>query len=93
MPTAIAIHHPRPEHREAWVATMRQTGDASANIPGLIGAIEGYTEAGGRRLVGISRWESMAALEAGVAGVKKMSDETDRAWGERPTDVLVLSEI
>lgn len=61
--------------------------------PGLIGAIRGYSETDGRRLVGISRWESMHALEAGIAGIKEQSDAADRAWAERPTEVLILGEI
>ena len=93
MPIAIAIHHPKPEHREEWVTLMRQAGEAANGVPGLIGSIDGYRDTRSGRLVGVSRWESMEALEAGVAGVKKMSDEADQRWGELATEVLVLSEI
>jgi heme-degrading monooxygenase HmoA len=93
MPIAIAVHHPKPEHRDEWVATMRQAGEGSADIPGLIGSIAGYVEVDGRRLVGVSHWESAEALKAGIAGIKKLSDQADSAWGDRPTDVLVLNEI
>jgi heme-degrading monooxygenase HmoA len=93
MPIAIAVHHPKPEHRDEWIAIMQQAGEGSAGIPGLIGSITGYAEADGRRLVGVSHWESAEALTAGIAGVKKLSDQADTAWGERPTDILVLTEI
>jgi heme-degrading monooxygenase HmoA len=93
MPVAIAIHHPKPEHRDEWIATMRQAGEGSVGIPGLIGPITGYTDVEGRRLVGISHWESAEALEAGVAGIKELSDHADSMWGERPTEVLLLDDI
>jgi quinol monooxygenase YgiN len=93
MPLAIAIHHPRPEHRDEWIALMRQAGAASAGIPGLIGTIAGYREDPGGRLVGISHWESTEALEKGVTGMRTMSDQADQAWGEQPTVVLLLSEL
>ncbi|HZV75862.1 MAG TPA: antibiotic biosynthesis monooxygenase [Conexibacter sp.] len=93
MPVAIAIHHPRPEHRDEWLEIMRQAGQASANLPGLIGPIAGYREADGARLVGVSHWESMDALRAGIAGIKQQSQQADHAWGRQPTDVLVLSEL
>jgi hypothetical protein len=53
------------------------------------GAIRGYSETDGTRLVGISRWESMHALEAGIAGIKEQSD----AGAELPTEVVILGEI
>lgn len=93
MPVAIAIHHPKPDHRDEWIAIMRQAGEGSAGIPGLLGSIAGYAEVNGGRLVGVSYWESGDALTAGVAGIKKLSDQADSAWGERPTDILVLDEV
>jgi heme-degrading monooxygenase HmoA len=93
MPTAVAIHHPRPEHVDDWVARMRQAGDASADTPGLTGRIVGYRDDDHRRLVAISHWESMDSLKAGVAALKTKSDQADRTWGEKATDILVLTEI
>jgi heme-degrading monooxygenase HmoA len=93
MPVAIAIHHPRPQHCDEWLEIMRQAGQASASLPGLIGTITGYREADGARLVGVSHWESIDALEAGIAGIKQQSQQADDAWGKQPTEVLVLSEL
>ena len=93
MPIAIAIHYPKQQHLDEWADRMRQAGEASVAIPGLRGKIAGFRDTQSGRLVGLSDWDSMDALEAGIAGVKAKSDEADRAWGERQTDLLILDEI
>jgi len=90
---ALAIHHPRPEHRDDLIGVMRETARrASAGAPGLIG-MSSYADTRSGRLVGLSRWESLEALEAVLEPAIAGAAEYDRVWGEKPTDVLVLEEL
>jgi len=89
---ALAIHHPRPAHREEWIDVMRQVRAAASGVPGLIEAT-GYSETHSGRLVGLSRWESRKALDAVLPAAIERASECDRLWADRPTDVLVLELI
>jgi heme-degrading monooxygenase HmoA len=59
---ALAIHHPRPEHRDEWIQVMLGTSlRAAAGAPGLI-EMTSYADTRSGRLVGMSRWESLEEL-------------------------------
>jgi heme-degrading monooxygenase HmoA len=90
---ALAIHHPRPEHRDEWIQVMLGTSlRAAAGAPGLI-EMTSYADTRSGRLVGMSRWESLEALDAVLPTAMAGAAEYDKRWGERPTDVLVLQEL
>ncbi|HEX7114206.1 MAG TPA: hypothetical protein VF193_03660 [Steroidobacter sp.] len=88
---AIAIHHPRPEHREDWMKVMRAVRQAPAP-PGLISRTS-YADTRSDRLIGISRWESREAVESVIETAIAGAAEYDRIWADAPTDVFVAEEF
>jgi hypothetical protein len=70
----IAIHHPKPEHLETFLAFMRRG------------------EEGGKRLVGLSMWESKEAFETSLPQIMSLHEERSPDWSEHPDDVLLLTE-
>ena len=88
---ALAIHHPRPEHRDEWIEVMRQIRSGAAP-PGLIHRT-GYADTKGGRLVGLSRWEFREALDAVIGAAIAGAAALDAIWADQPTDVLVLEEL
>ena len=89
---ALAIHHPRPEHRDQWIDVMRQRAGTMVSAPGLLD-MAGYADTNSGRLVGLSRWESKDALEAVIGAAIEGAAALDRLWADQPTDVLVLQEL
>jgi heme-degrading monooxygenase HmoA len=65
---------------------------AAAGAPGLI-EMTSYADTRSGRLVGLSRWQSLEALDAVLPTAIAGAAEYDRRWGERPTDVLVVEEL
>ncbi len=89
---ALAIHHPRPEHRDEWIEVMKQMRSGAAPPPGLIDRA-GYADTKGGRLVGLSRWESREALDAVIGAAIDGAAALDAIWADQPTDVFVLEEL
>jgi heme-degrading monooxygenase HmoA len=87
---AIAIHHPRPDHVEDFLAFMGRVVETVGRPPGLID-FEGYRDTQTSRLVGLSRWESEADFQAAQPLILSLGDERVEAWSERPDDVLMLA--
>ena len=52
--TAIAIHHPKPEHTEDFLRFMARVEGGMQSAPGLV-SIESWCELNGGRLFAISR--------------------------------------
>ncbi|WIM93145.1 antibiotic biosynthesis monooxygenase [Actinoplanes oblitus] len=63
---AQAVHYPKPEHRDDLVAAMDRMRAASAGVPGLE-QIGGFEDADGGRIIAVSIWSSLEALQAGMA--------------------------
>jgi heme-degrading monooxygenase HmoA len=89
---AIAIHHARPEHVDAFVDYMRRVRDAVGDPPGLVD-FHGYRDTRTSRLLGISHWESEEAFHAALPLIGQLSDQRRDEWSERPDDVLMLTRI
>jgi heme-degrading monooxygenase HmoA len=89
---ALAIHHPRPEHRQEWIEVMREAKRASEGAPGRLD-MTNYADTKTGRLVGLSRWESLEALQAILPAAMAGASHYDELWGEQPSDVLVLEEV
>ena len=85
----IAIHHPKPEHAEDFLAFMKRVEGAVAGADGLI-EFTSWREAGGR-LVGYARWDSAEAFQAAMPRVLSLSHERREEWSEWPDDLLALS--
>jgi quinol monooxygenase YgiN len=91
--THIAIHTPRPEHRDALIASMQRVAAASAGAVGLL-QMGPWQEIDGGRLVGLSIWESREAfLAAAPAIFAAVADDPFDEWETGPIVSLQLQEV
>ena len=90
--THIAIHTPKPEHRDDVIASMRRVGAVSAGARGLV-QMGPWQEIDGGRLVGLAIWESREAFLAAAPGIFAVvgNDPFDE-WDAEPTVSLHLEE-
>jgi len=86
---AIAIHHPKPEHSEDFLAFMARVEAGMRGAPGLID-IASWRELNGGRLVAMSRWESQEAFTAALPRLLAIGGPDTATWRARPDDVLRL---
>jgi heme-degrading monooxygenase HmoA len=86
----IAVHHPKPEHVEDFLAFMRVVERKMQGTPGLA-SIELFREVGDARLVAIGRWESPEAAADGIPRLMAIGGR-DPAWSAAPDEVFQLSE-
>jgi hypothetical protein len=89
--TAIAIHHPHPDHVDDFVAHMRLVVETTAEADGLL-EFSCWREADGR-LIGYSRWESHEAFEAAMPLIGANADRRRPEWTIRDDELLELDEI
>ena len=87
----MAIHHPRQEHVDEFLAFMKRVEQAVAGADGLI-EFTSWREAGGARLVGYARWESQEAFAAAMPRIMSLSGERRDEWSERPDELLALTQ-
>jgi hypothetical protein len=86
----IAVHRPRPEHRDALRASMRRVNAAAEGAPGLV-SIGDWEEDDGDRLVGLSVWESRASWEAAAPAIfAAVADDPFDVWEAEPPESLHL---
>ena len=88
MYVAIAIHYPKPEHVDDFLAFMARVEAGMRGAPGLL-SFESWRESDGGRLVGLSRWESGEAFAAALPRLLGIGGR-DPAWSARPDDLLRL---
>ncbi len=89
--TAIAIHHPHPDHVDDFVAHMRLVVDTTSGAEGLI-EFSCWREDDGR-LIGYSRWESREAFEAALPRIGANADRRRPEWTIEDDELLQLEEI
>lgn len=89
---AIAIHHARPEHADEFAAFMKRVMAATAEAHGLI-EFTSWREAGGTRLIGLSRWESQEAFSGAMPLIMSLSHERREEWSERPDELIVSTSV
>jgi hypothetical protein len=90
--THIAIHTPKPEHRDDVIASMQRAADAGRGAEGLI-QMGGWKEIGGGRLVGLAIWESREAFLAAAPGIfAVVGDDPFDEWEAEPIVSLQLEE-
>jgi quinol monooxygenase YgiN len=90
--THIAIHTPKPEHRDDVIASMQRAGAASDGAEGLL-QMGPWKEIDGGRLVGLAIWESRAAFLASAPGIfAAVGDDPFDEWEAEPTVSLQLEE-
>lgn len=89
MHVAIAIHHPKPEHVQDFLAFMATVEAVLQGSPGLL-SVESWRELGGGRLVGMSRWESQEDFTAALPRILAIGGR-DPAWSAQPDEMLSLT--
>ena len=90
--THIAIHTPKPEHRDDVIASMRRAHAASAGAEGLL-QMRPWREVDGGRLVGLAIWESREAFLAAAPGIfAAVGHDPFDEWESEPTVTLHLEE-
>jgi quinol monooxygenase YgiN len=87
---AIAIHHAKPEHVDAFLAFMQRVIDRVGEAPGLI-EFRGWRDVQSSRLMGLSRWESAEAFEQALPTIMSMTPERRPEWSDRPDEVLMFT--
>jgi len=87
----VAIHHPKREHADEFLAFMHRVQDMVADAPGLI-EFRSWRDTSSDRLVGMARWESEDAFRAALPQVMSLSHDRKDEWSERPDDLLTLTE-
>jgi heme-degrading monooxygenase HmoA len=88
----IAIHHPKPGHRDDVRRSMERTGDRLSSAPGLL-QVGTLTETDGNAMIGFSIWESREAFEETLKALGRFSqagsqDRLRDEWEERPADEI-----
>jgi quinol monooxygenase YgiN len=89
--TAIAIHHPHPDHVEDFVAHMRLVVETTAGAEGLV-EFSCWREDDGR-LIGYSRWQSREALRAALPLIGANAAHRRSEWTIKDDELLQLDEI
>jgi heme-degrading monooxygenase HmoA len=88
----LAIHHPKPEHTDDLLASMRRVDEAAQGAPGLI-QIGAWRDQRSDRLVGLALWESAEAFHASVERIfQAVADDPFDQWLEQPPDVFHLTQ-
>lgn len=86
----VAVHYPRPEHRDEMIARVGRAAEVMAATPGCLAA-ECWVSEDGQAVVTTGRWASDQALMAGFSAVRAAG--VDFGYDEResrPREVLKL---
>ena len=90
--THIAIHTPKPEHRDDVIASMQRARAAGDGAKGLL-QMGPWREIDGGRLVGLALWESREAFLAAAPGIfAAVADDPFDEWHAEPVVSLQLVE-
>jgi len=91
MVTAIAIHHPNPDHVAELEAHMELVRESTLErAEGLI-EFECLREERGGRLLGFSRWESREAFEAALPIIAANAGRRQPEWTVAEDELLTLT--
>ena len=86
----VAVHYPRPEHRDEMIARVHQAAEVMAAAPGCL-AIDCWVSEVHQTVVTTGQWESEQALGAGFSAVRAAGLDFDYDEREsRPREVLNL---
>lgn len=89
----LSVHRPRPEARDALVASMHRFGAALAGAPGLV-SVRTLEDAGQGVLVGLAIWESKEAWEASVHLAREaVANDPFDDWESEPVQGFRLTEV
>jgi heme-degrading monooxygenase HmoA len=90
---SLSVHRPRPEARDALVASMHRYGAAVVGAPGFV-SVHTLEDADQGVLVGLAIWESKEAWEASVHLAREaVADDPFDEWETEPTQGYRLTEV
>ena len=86
----VALHYPRPEHRDQMISRVRRAAQVMAATPGCL-AVDCWVSEDHQAVVTTGQWESEQALRAGFAAVRAAGVDFDYDEREsRPRQVFTL---
>jgi heme-degrading monooxygenase HmoA len=85
----MAVHYPEPGASEQVYKRMSAMAGSMAGTPGLL-EIGPWLDAGGERVIGLSRWESREAFERAMPG-SGVPSATVHDGESRPREYFHLS--
>ena len=72
----VALHFPRPGHRDEMIARVHRAAEVMAATPGCL-AVDCWVSDDGQAVVTTAQWESKQALMAGFAAVRTAGVDFD----------------
>ena len=89
----IAIHRPKPEHRQSLIDSMHRFGDAARTQDGLV-EVHTLQDQRSDALVGFAIWTSADALAAARPALAAATEHDDfEAWETAPIQGFLLDEV
>ena len=89
----VAIHYPRPEHRDEMIFRVRRAAEVMEATPGCLTA-DCWVSTDGQAVVTTGQWESEPALIAGFEAVQAADVDFDYDEREsRPREVVTLLSV
>ena len=87
----VAVHYPRPEHREEMISRVRRAAEVLAATPGCLAA-DCWVSDDHQAVVTTGQWESDQALKAGFAAARAAGVDFGYDQREsRPRQVFTLA--
>jgi quinol monooxygenase YgiN len=88
---AVAIHHPHPEHTDAFLSFMHRVVQAVEGAQGLI-EFSTWRDTSSGRLVAVSRWESPESFADVMPLIMSLSPERQPEWSAGPDELVTMVE-
>ena len=87
----VAVHYPRPEHRDEMISRVHRAAEVMAAAPGCL-AVDCWVSDDHQAVVTTGQWESDQALAAAFSAVRAAGLDFDYDEREsRPREVLKLA--
>ena len=87
----VAVHYPRPEHRDEMISRVHRAAEVMAATPGCL-AVDCWVSETSQAVVTTGQWESDQALAAAFSAVRAAGLDFDYDDREsRPREVLKLA--
>jgi quinol monooxygenase YgiN len=90
--TAIATHHPHPDHVADMGAHMQLVVETVGDAAGLL-SFECCRDVASGALLGVSRWESREAFEAALPLIMANADRRRDEWTVAADELLQLESF
>jgi heme-degrading monooxygenase HmoA len=89
---ALTYHHPHPDHVDDLMGHMERVVELVRERAEGLHEFSCWREAGGTRLLGLSRWESRASFEAAVPLITSRREHRRPEWSTADDETFVLED-